>query len=411
MGRMLILASGRDPGMTNYRGDSILRAIDQEFVLFLQKTANVPDVIRNENLVELITGHEMVDDFSALLRRAERHHRESPFSAIATLDERCIESVAKLRATLQIPGLSPDESKKFRDKIVMKECLKGHNVRYPEFVSCKDSEAVSDLLGRSKRVVVKPRSGCGSRGVAFIEDASVLQEWFDNTANSDAFEAEAFIDGVLYHSNSIVRDGRAVFTAIAPYLPGMANIDFSVGTPFVTVMLEPGPFYDRLTAFSQEVITALNIENGVTHLEFWVTSDAEIVFCEIAIRPGGGGIMDMIDAQYGIHLGQALLMLECRQGDAIPRPQPRKAGRTGLIGFRSVKTGIVTTVPPLDAFADEWVQHVAMEARLGEVFTASSHCTDYTARVIFWCNDDTDCREKLSLLSSRFEQGFSLTAL
>ncbi|MCP3102884.1 ATP-grasp domain-containing protein [Myxococcus sp. K15C18031901] len=404
MSKMLILARGDGRAFIGLQGRSILEGLPFPVVVFVDK-ANVEyfpgvdtEVVRWRN----------PDDIS---KAAAKRHAEHGIFAVATLDEQMVDLAARLRTELGVGGARPEEARRFRDKVLMKKLLREAGVRVPEHASCADRAAVEALLAKHRRLALKPVDGQGSRDVSFAASPEQLDAWYAKNLPSASFEAEEFIDGVLYHVNAIVRDGVPLVTASAPYLPGMANIDFAAGTPFVSVMLTEGELKERLEALSTRVVEVLRLGNGVTHMECFVTAQGEIVFLEIAARPGGGGIVLMMEGQYGVNYSQALLLLEGGRGDLIP-PIGMRAGQThGLMGFRQPVAGFVKRAATPDMFSEPWIHHVRIDLELEKFQAPASHCTDFTGLLIFSSRDTAEFDARRTALFERYHAALEIKPL
>ena len=407
MSKLLILASGECRDFRRLNGESILADLPFDTLVFVDRSrahhfAHLEDPRVTIRVVRW-------SDQSGILRLAREAHAEHGLSGVATLDERNVAFAAMLRAEIDLPGLKPDEVRPFRDKIAMKELLHAAGVRVPHFTCCTDRVATEALLRQHGRIVLKPVSGLGSRGVSIISSETDLNVWFGDTRHPEDYEAEEFIDGVLYHLNALVCDGVSLLTSSAPYLPGQANIDFSCGTPFVTSIIGDQALAGRMEGFSAEVIAALGLRNGVTHLECFLTPQNEIVFCEIAVRPGGGGIVWMIEAQHEVHYGRCALLLEAGLGGSI-RFAERKLSIAALIGFRSNRQGTLKRIADSRVFSDPWI-HLAQNYHApGDFVAPSAHCTDYLGLIIFSSKDEKEFHSRREEIVNRFYADFELSA-
>jgi hypothetical protein len=333
-------------------------------------------------------------------------------ASIATLDEQLVELAADLRARLALPGMQPEVARRFRNKVVMKRLLRDAGLRTPEFVAdCADAAAVRALLARHGRIVVKPHDGMGSKGVSVIGDAAALEACLAGLRKPETYEAEEFIDGVLYHTNSVIAAGRVLYTGVAPYQEGMANIDYTAGTPFVTFMETSGERCERLRAFSAEVVRALGIENGVTHLEAFVRRDGEIVFCEVGARPGGGGIVYMVDLQDGVNLALAALLGDAGAVDQALAGTGYRDGRIGLIGLRNSGMGVVQLAPTAAALTRDWIHHSEIHVTDGVFRAPSAHCTDFTALFVLNADDPAQFAGRIKDIETSFSGCMQLRPL
>ena len=405
MKTLLVLARGEGKSYFDLNGNLIFDDLPFKVVVLSHKS----NLYHFEHAKEHVEVHAVRwSDPNEVRRTVRELHESIGFDRIATVDEMMIDLAAELRQELGIPGMLPEDAARFRDKTVMKRILSENSMRVPHFSPCSHRDRVTDLLARHEKLIIKPVDGQGSRDITFVESDEELDRWYANCADPGEFQAEEYIDGVLYHINSLVENGKAKLTASAPYLPGMANIDFSSGAPFVSVMLDEGPLKQRLEQFSDQVIDALQLSHGVTHLECFVTPNDEIVFCEIANRPGGGGIVLMIEAQHGVNYSRAALLLE--MGDSCPAPIDGTSHNhvVGLMGFRNKESGFLKRVAPSEQFSENWIHLFRPEAEEGSFVPASAHCTDYVGLIIFSSRDRDEFEHRRSALYNRFYESLEL---
>ncbi len=408
MKTLLVLARGEGKSYFDLKGNLIFDDLPFKVVVLCNKAT----LSYFEHAKESVEVHPVRWSDPTEVRQIVRDlHTTIGFDRIATLDEMMIDLAAELRQELGIPGMQPEEAARFRDKTVMKRILADHGMRVPHFSPCSDRGRVTDLLSRHEKLIIKPNDGQGSRDIAFVESDEELERWYAGCTDPTEFQAEEYIDGVLYHINALVENGKANLTASAPYLPGMANIDFSSGAPFVSVMLDDGELKRRLEHFSEQVIDALQLSHGVTHLECFVTPEDEIVFCEIANRPGGGGIVLMIEAQHGINYSRAAILLEMGNSCPVPIGFVSQGHVVGLMGFRSKESGFLKRVAPSDQFSENWIHLFRAEAEEGSFVPASAHCTDYVGLIIFSSRDRDEFEHRRSALYHRFYESLDLQAI
>lgn len=404
---LLILARGDARTYRGVDGRSLLDGLPFEVTLFADR-GNGPDLraLEGEHEIEVVRW----SDEPAIVQRAVELHTGVPFSAVTTFDEQLVGLAARIRAELGLPGMAPEVAELFRNKMRMKAVLDDVQVRTPQARHASDRAAVAALLARHGKLVVKPVNGLGARDVVFIDNAAELDAWYAQGKNSADFEAEEFIDGVLYHVNAVVRDGVPLLTASAIYVPGMGNIDFSAGTPFVSAMVTEPVLKARLEQFSNQVIAALGMRDGVTHLECFVTPAGEIVFCEVGARPGGGGIVWMIEQHCGINYNHALMMLEAGHGDQLRIPAQRQQGLVGLMGLRSAQSAFIQRAAEQSDFSEDWIHVRQIDIGQGVFKPASAHCTDFLGLFVFSCNDMDHFEQRRLKLSERFYDALEVQA-
>jgi hypothetical protein len=407
MKKLLVLARGDGRIFINLSDESILKNFPVPVVVLAEKTnVHFFEGLGDNVTVEIVRYYDKPSIHSC----AARLHDEHGLLGIAVLNEELIELAAELREKLSLPGMLPQEAKRFRNKLLMKEALSAAGVRVPENAECIDRTHVEDLLAKHRRLVIKPVDGFGSKEVAFINSATELDAWY-NKGKMKGFEAEEYIEGTLYHVNAVVRNGEAILTASAPYLPGMGNIDFSSGAPLVSAMLTSGELKDRLEVFSSDVIRILGMRNGVTHLECFVKTDGEIVFCEVGARPGGGGIVLMIEAQYGMNFPHVSLLLQAGRVGLVTLDQRSQSKVVGLMGFRYPHSCFIKRIAKPEAFNEDWIHHVRIEKQEGDFSAGAGHCTDYIGLLIFSAPDFCEFERQRINLYQRFYSALETTAV
>lgn len=407
MKKLLVLARGDGHVFNNLAGESILKDFPVPIVVFAEKTnAHVFEGLQGEVAVEIVRYYDVADVHA----RAARLHAEQGLLGIAVLTEESVELAADMREKLNLAGTPPEEAKRFRNKLLMKQVLGAAGVRVPENAECVERTHVERLLAKHGRLVIKPVDGFGSKEVAFVNSDAELAAWYAK-GKAKGFEAEEYIEGTLYHVNAVVRNGAALLTASAPYLPGMGNIDFSSGAPFVTAMLVSGELKERLEVFSNDAIRTLGMQDGVTHMEVFLKPDGEIVFCEVGARPGGGGIVLMIEAQYGINFARASLLLQAGRGDLVTLEQRNQGKVVGLMGFRHTHSSFIVRIAKPEAFSEDWIHFVRIGKQEGDFAPASGHCTDYIGLLIFSAPDFGEFERQRVNLQQRFYSALETKAV
>jgi formate-dependent phosphoribosylglycinamide formyltransferase (GAR transformylase) len=165
------------------------------------------------------------------------------------------------------------------------------------------SEEIYGQLGHS--LVVKDRNNSGGKG----------QQRFTYPMDVESHEGqliEAMVVGKEMSVESFIQDGQIKFISTTEYQEiGVVNI---VPSQISEDILK------KVFEVNQQVIKSFGIENGLTHLEVYLTKD-DVLFGEVAIRPPGGHIMTLMEKAHGIeswhnyikiHLGETIPKLESR---------------------------------------------------------------------------------------------------
>lgn len=406
MSRLLFLARGDYGAFCNINGRSILDGLPIDVHVFADRSW-ASGIAADHDPIRVDTVHW--HDTAEICARAAKLHADWPFTGITTFDETLMSLAATLRETLQVQGLNAADTQRFRNKKLMKDLLGAAGVRVPNYAPCVDRMRVMALFDAHSRLVIKPIDGTGSKGVLFVNSKEELHEWYENENSTNLYEAEEYIDGVLYNVNSIVVDGRSLLTVCALYLPGMADINFRSGAPIVNMTLSPSQLRSDLEDFSIRVIEILGLKNGVTHLECFLSTSGDIVFCEIAARPGGGGIMLLIELLSNVHFGRELLLIESGHKELVDiSPNSFRDGFAGLIGFRWPTNGFVKGTPTKVCFQENWIRHFWMGVEPGDFVAGCSHCTDLIGRMAFVSDSTDQFHSRLHEIIDRFNNNLAI---
>lgn len=247
---------------------------------------------------------------------------------LVVLTERLLLPAARLRDDLDVAGDRPDDVLPFRDKILMKEFLASRGIRVPRFAAYSTGAAL-ELLREFDSLVIKPRQGAGAQDVHFVKNPADIDDFEARfRGNLDDFEVEEYIEGQLYHIDSVVQDSRVIAATAGRSLH--APTVFASQKHYWDIEVAPGELLDRLLTFNQQVISCHPGFTGVTHHEAFVTAD-DIVFCEIAARWGGGGIRPGFRFRTGIDLISA--MLAAQVGEQVA-PEARWSDE--IVGYTMV---------------------------------------------------------------------------
>lgn len=238
---------------------------------------------------------------------------EHPYAVVA-VSESGVAVAGTLREALRLPGPRSEVLRRCTDKLTMKRALEKKGIpltRWCEVRRNTRPEALVEKLGLP--LVLKPRRSSGGRGV---QVAHTLEEVGHALPGADL--AEAFLQGEEMSVETFLQDGRILFQNFTHYLrPGWASV---VPAPLGADREE------QLRRFTQEVHAALGVEQGMTHMEVYLTENG-IYFGELGLRPPGGRIMDLIAVAWDFDPWRAFLDIEL---DETPRLPDRPRGAAGV---------------------------------------------------------------------------------
>jgi hypothetical protein len=291
-----------------------------------------------------------------------------PVDHVVAAGERLLVPAARIREALGVPGFRAEEIQLVRHKPAMKLHYGAHGVRTPEFAELTRPLDAAPLLARHGKVILKPVNAMGSAGLHTVTSLDALRELdAAGLSRSEDYEAEEFIEGVMYHVDSMVSEGRPLVSVPSLYLE--LTSEFRLGGQCRSVTIDAGPMHDRLTAFTERVLGTIGWFSGVTHLEVFHTPDDELVFCEIAGRPGGGGIVPAFAHRFGLNLPVAALLPQLgRAVPAVSEAQPAERRATGWSIIYPPAAGLLAGY---DEVPDEdWLIELKLLKQPGDVLKA-----------------------------------------
>ncbi len=182
------------------------------------------------------------------------------------------------------------------DKLLMKEKLAICEIPITPFMRGNQKLDIKKIQQDwGPQIVIKDRVGSGSRNLIISKQSEILQNALSENKIVEkliSYEEESSVE-------SFICNKKIFFTNITRYLKyGKCN-------------LVPANFSSErnkiILDLNQKVLEALEIENGMTHLEFFLTSENKIIFGEVAWRPPGGHIMKLLSESYGIDSWEVFL--------------------------------------------------------------------------------------------------------
>ncbi|MDH6123910.1 ATP-grasp domain-containing protein [Kitasatospora sp. GP82] len=309
---------------------------------------------------ERISVYENYDVNNLVEYDAARIVESTDCRGIIALSEVDMLRAAQLRSRYGIPGLKSETALLFRDKVLMKERLRAAGIRVPRFTTVDTGLDVRSAAAEfGFPFVVKPRMGGGSVGAQVVRDESGLQELLRAGLRANFYtpahlEAEEFVAGDLYHVDGLVLDGRVHLHTVSRY--GSDILEFS--TPVSTRMIgQESAQARRMSEFTTAVLRELGLlvegVHSYFHCEVFDSPDG-LVLCEVAARPGGLGIVDQVDAYFGVNTFE--LLLAATFGGPVPAPAVTEPGRD-LVGWIGVPTacdpGVVKSIIPEASWVGE----------------------------------------------------------
>lgn len=272
--------------------------------------------------------------------------------------------LGEVRRALGVPGTDPETADRFRDKARMKDELRAHGLpcaRHRLIRSWADAEAFVAEVGLP--VVLKPPAGMGCKATWRIRTGDELRAALAAIHASPASPAlaEELLHGREHSFETITIGGQVRFQSISRYYPTPLEVMETPWIQWVCVLPRVlGPEFDDARELGVRAVTALGLETGFTHMEWFRRDDGSLAIGEIAARPPGANIVRMNSFAHDADMYRA--WARAVVDDAFDGPYERRYA-VGCAFLRGAGRGRVVKVAGVDAANARIGKHV-VEARL-----------------------------------------------
>jgi len=254
---------------------------------------------------------------------------------------------ARLRERWGMPGMSVDAVRGFRDKQIMKERVAAAGLRVPRSRRVKtetETRAAAEEIGYP--LVIKPIAGAGSADTHKVESAKELDAVLAKMRGVPEASCEEYIEGEEFTYDTVCIGGVPAYENVAQYLPKpleMRTLEW-VSPVIITVRDMAQPKLAGGLALGRNVLRALGMGDGFTHMEWFLTPKGEAVFGEIGCRPGGAHIVDQMNYTSDIDLFREWARVACH--GKFEANAPRKYN-VGIVFKRAMGQGKITRIEGL----------------------------------------------------------------
>jgi len=265
---------------------------------------------------------------------------------------------ARLRERFGISGMSVDTVNGFRDKQLMKERVAAAGLRVPlahRARSVKDVWAALETIGFP--AIIKPISGAGSADTYKVESASDVDRVLPHMGHVVEAICEEFIDGEEYTYDTASIGGTPAYESVTRYYPNALEMRSNewISPIMLSVRDLDQPHIQRGIALGRNVLSALGMGDGMTHMEWFLKSNGEVVFGEIACRPGGACVVDQMNYTSDIDLFRewARVATLGQFGASTERKY-----NVGIIFKRAQGQGRISGIAGLSEYYDRYRPHI-----------------------------------------------------
>jgi biotin carboxylase len=271
---------------------------------------------------------------------------------------------ARMRERFGMPGMSVDTVRGFRDKQLMKDRVAAAGLRVPRarrVRTVKEVWAALELIGFP--AIIKPISGAGSADTYRVESARDMEKVLPAMGHVIEAICEEFIAGEEYTYDTASIDGVPAYESVTRYIPNALEMRSNewVSPIMLSVRDMDQPHIRAGVKLGRDVLRTLGMGDGMTHMEWFLTPSGEVVFGEVACRPGGACVVDQMNYTSDIDLFREWARVSTvRRFDA---PTERKYN-VGIIFKRAQGQGRITGITGLSEYYDRYRPHIVEDTLL-----------------------------------------------
>ncbi|WP_234782999.1 ATP-grasp domain-containing protein [Mycolicibacter sinensis] len=290
-----------------------------------------------------------------------------------------------------------------RDKSLMKRRAQLGGIRVGIFEEAHDRDDVIRFLKRVNQTLLKldgdpndpihfkafDKAGClGHRVIRAPDDIDSIPD--------EEFPAlmESHLDGWEFAVEAWVHNGKIRFLNISEYV----TLGYSV---FVPASPELERYRPQIAAQIEKLIKAFDIDFGFVHPEYFVTSDGEMYFGEVAYRPPGFKVFELLERVYGFNGYQALVLAfdpkttEEELQQFFPREVVDAKGHAGCFGVYPRRRVVSTLAIPEETEDHQYFESHELTAPLEETVTKRTAFGTHWGLVYFFGEDPYEMRQLL----------------
>lgn len=291
----------------------------------------------------------------------------------------------------------------FRDKALMKRRAQLGGIRVGIFEEAHDRADVVRFLKRVNQTLLKldgdpndpihlkafDKAGClGHRVIRTPDEIDTIPE--------EEFPVlmESHLDGWEFAVEAWIHNGKIRFLNISEYV----TLGYSV---FVPASPELEAWRPQIRKEIEKLIKTFEIDFGFIHPEYFVTSDGTMYFGEVAYRPPGFRVFELLERAYGFNAYQGMVLAfdpkttEEEIEAFFPREVVDARGHAGCFGVYPRRRVVSRLEIPEETEQDPYYEYHDLNPPLEETVTKRTAFGTHWGLVYFFGEDPHRMRDLL----------------
>lgn len=318
-----------------------------DFLINLKKLGNKVYLVTSGKLRKSPWPHEYIDEIfymegqdidwnlEHLLLGVGNLMKSTKIDAIVALDDYDVEKATYLRENLRIDGMGQTTGRYFRDKLAMRMRAKSCGIPIPAFCSLFNDHDINTFADTIEAPwVLKPRSEASATGIIKVYDKESLWIHINEMGNNRfKYLLEQFKPGDVYHCDSLILNGKVIFSLTSKYLATPMEISQGGGV-FRSANISYNSEDDKaIKKLNEQVMKGFGLKYGAAHTEFIKSNEnGEIYFLETSSRVGGAHLAEMVAEASNINLWKEWAAIENSLAKETKYTLPKvKKGYAGIV--------------------------------------------------------------------------------
>ena len=318
-----------------------------DFLIHLKKLGNKVFLVTTEKLRDKPWPVEFIDEIffmegqdtdwnlEHLLLGVSNLMKNHQIHGVVALDDFDVEKATYLRENLRIEGMGQTTGRYFRDKLAMRMRAKSCGILNPNFCSLFNDFDINTFADSIPAPwVLKPRSEASASGIIKVHNKEDLWMHINEMGNNRfKYLVEQFRPGDVYHCDSLILDGKILFSITSKYLATPMEISQGGGIFRSATIAYDSDDDKAIKKVNEQVIKGFGLKHGAAHSEYIkCNEDGKIYFLETSSRVGGAHLAEMVASASDINLWKEWAAIEDSlvKGTSYKLPKAKK-GYAGIV--------------------------------------------------------------------------------
>lgn len=332
-------------------------------------------------------------------------HKHAIDGIVTTGTDVCMPALGAVVDSMGLPGVSGKVANILTDKELFRNFLLKSSLPTPGYGCVSNfKDALKQIDRMNLPLIIKPVDSSGSRGVGVLTSRNVATAHmlFRDAclySISQRVCVEEVIPGVEVGGDAFICDGQIVFLAVTvKHMCGFLVRGHSVPHALSDKQVE------EVRNLLQGVCDHIGYETGVLNFDLMVNGN-QVVPIEIAGRPGGNGISDLIKYAYAVDVEEILLKMALGEFAEKDFGKQKMLQGCGSLVFGSSRSGTIQRLPDPDLLLLDYPEIIqqCFCKTMGDNVSIFRNNNELIGYIVFQCAGRRDYKKKADAILKKIE--------